>query len=110
MGNVERVFGVYEIRGKKSLAEPGMYGYDAEARVEDQFGDGVFVHVNAYDMFRHYTVAKESIFDGMTGDGDMVETEFIEEYEKMTDAKNSMYAKVFDTLNKVITRMEKGLA
>ena len=105
---VESVWGVYEIRSKSSYAGPGMRGYDAEARVEDQYGNEVFVHVNEYDG-RHYTVSKTSIYDFMTGNAEDPNAIFDEEYSKLSDAKDSAYYKVFDTLNKVITRMEKGL-
>ena len=105
---VESVWGVYEIRSKSSYAGPGMRGYDAEARVEDQYGNKVFVHVNEYDG-RHYTVSKKSIYDFMTGKAEDLKTVFDEEYSKLSDAKGSAYYKVFDTLNKVITRLEKGL-
>lgn len=104
----ESVWGVYEIRGKSSFAGPGMRGYDAEARVEDQYGNTVYVHVNDYDM-RHYTVSKTSIYDFMTGNAEDPEAVFDEEYERLADAKKSAYGKVFETLTKVIARMEKGL-
>lgn len=105
---VESVWGVYEIRSKSSYAGPGMRGYDAEARVEDQYGNAVYVHVNEYDG-RHYTVFKTSIYDFMTGKAEDPNAVFEEEYSKLSDAKDSAYYKVFDTLNKVITRLEKGL-
>ena len=109
MSNVaESVWGVYEIRAKSSYAGPGMRGYDAEARVEDQYGNAVYVHVNDYEI-RHYTVSKTSIYDYMTGKAEEPHAVFDEEYMKLSDAKESKYYKVFDTLTKVITRMEKGL-
>lgn len=105
----ESVWGVYEIRGKSSYAGPGMRGYDAEARVEDQYGNAVYVHVNDYES-RHYTVSKTSIYDYMTGKSEEdPNAVYDEEYEKLSDAKGSKFYKVFDTLNKVITRMERGL-
>ena len=100
---------VCEIRGKMSYAGPGMWGYDAEARVEDHKGENrVYVHVNDYEI-RHYTVSKTSIYDYMTGKAEEPHAVFDEEYMKLSDAKESKYYKVFDTLTKVITRMEKGL-
>lgn len=60
---------VVEIRGKKSFAGPGVYGYDAEARVALEDGSELYVGVNEYDDFRHYTVSGKSVYDEMTGTG-----------------------------------------
>lgn len=130
---------ITEIKAKRSFAGPGMYGYDAEATVVDETGKEVYVHVNAYDSFRHYTVQKESIWDFMAGnvevdtndmekmpffgdpdfdeklkelDGDEPDgndTKRIEEYGRLSDAKGSEYYKVFEALNKSIALMEKGV-
>lgn len=130
---------VSEIRGKRTMAEPGVWAYDAEAVVSGNGEDTVYVHVNEYDMFKHYTVSKSSFFDSIESGTKMSDEEcaafdeeiakiftdgienvdldggedaavdFIEEYSKLADAKQSKYYKVFDTLNKVITRMAKGL-
>lgn len=37
------------------------------------------------------------------------ESPYIEEYHKLSEAKESAYYKVFETLNKVIARLQKGL-
>ena len=96
---------ITEVNAKRSFAGPGVYAFDAEATIWDSdTGDEVYVHVNLYDMFRHYTVGNASLM----GD-DIVETEYSEEYERMSDAKGSEYYKVFDMLNKVLTRMEKSM-
>lgn len=100
----------WQIRGKKSFAGPGMYGYDAEAKVVNEADEEIFVHVNMYEMFRHYTVSKTSTYDFMTSDADAPDgIEYMEEYTKLADAKSSVYYKVFETLNKVITRMQKPI-
>lgn len=57
---------VVEIKAKRTDAAPGMYGYDAEAVVTMESGEVVYVGVNEYDMFKHYTVSKDSLFDKMT--------------------------------------------
>ena len=102
---------INEIKAAKSFAGPGEWAIDAEATVFDtETGKELYVHVNDYDMFRHYTVSETSIYEFMTGDGDDPGAVFTEEYGKFSDAKGSEYYKVFDTLNKVITRLAKGLA
>ena len=109
MSNIESVWGVYEIRSKSSFAGPGMRGYDAEARVEDLYGNDVYVHVNDYES-RHYTVSKTSVYDFMTGKTDEdPNVVFDEEYDKLSDAKESKFFRVFNTLDNVIDLMEEGL-
>lgn len=124
---------VLEIRGRKSFAGPGVYGYDAEAKVIDG-GMEVYVGINYYDDMRHYTVSKESVYDGMTGElaGDDGEEMFagdpnflekldryvekhpvkwperVAEYTSAKDAMGSKYGKVYDTLWKMISRMMEG--
>lgn len=126
---------VIEIRGKKSFAGPGAYGYDAEAKVVDN-GQELYVSINVYDDFRHYTVSKESVFEAMSGtieetedeplfagDPDFLEKadkyleehkdikgpEYIEYYESAGDAKASKYWKAFETLQKVVLRLMDGV-
>ena len=109
MSEAKKNMVVCEIRGKVSYAGPGMKGYDAEARVEDEEWNKVYVHVNDYDG-RHYTVSKTSVFDYMTGkESNFPEPVFDEEYRSLAEAKKSMYGKVFETLTKVVSRMENGL-
>lgn len=124
---------VYNIRATRTLAGPGVYGYDAEAtvRLEDQ--TEVYVHVNEYDDMTHYTVGKESIYDDMTGsaelteadvdeilewkdklmagevDAEATETKFIEEYSSMKDACTSAYKDVFMVLVGVLALIEDGI-
>ena len=101
---------VWQIRGKKSFAGPGMWGYDAEAKVVDENDEEIFVHVNAYDMFHTYTVSKTSVYDFMTSDAEPPEeVKNLEEYGNLKEAKASKYYKVFEALNKVITRMQKPI-
>lgn len=58
---------VCEVRGKRTMAAPGVYGYDAEARVICPDGTELYVSVNKYDEFKHYTVGKSSAYDVMAG-------------------------------------------
>ena len=119
---------VVSIVGKKSFAGPGVYGYDAEAEVvvDDVT---VYVVVNNYDGYTHFTVSEKSIFAEEEDDGEDFEVpfigdpdyeakaakftgesreEYIEYYTNADDAKLSKYRKVFATLGKVIDRMMVG--
>jgi len=100
---------VVSVRGTRTFAGPGMYACDAEATVRTSDGTEVYVHANAYDMFKHYTVSKTSIYDFLTGNGDDPNAVFDEEYNRLADAKVSKYYKVIDMLAKVITRLERGI-
>lgn len=94
---------VYSIQAKKTMAFPGVYGYDAEAMVAaPNSADEIFVHVNSYDGMRSYTVAASSMMDGDVPD-------FIEEYSKLDDAKESKYYGVFKALNAAIRVMVKDI-
>ena len=46
-----------------------------------------------------------STYDAMIGKTEYSESEYVEQYEKLADAKKSEYGKVFDTLVKVINCM-----
>lgn len=101
---------VSEIRGRRTFAGPGSWALTAEARVYDDAGNMWFVMINEYDMFRHYTVSAVSTYALMTGEDDEgpEDVEDVESYESLAETKSSQYAKVFDTLSKVITRLGKG--
>lgn len=124
---------VYNIKATRTLAGPGVYGYDAEAtvRLEDQ--TEVFVHVNEYDDMTHYTVGKESIYDEMTGNAELTEadvdeimawkdklmageveaevheTKFIEEYSSLKEASASEYKDVFMVLTGTLSLLKTGI-
>ena len=108
MTNLEHVWHVYEVRSKASFAGPGVYGYDAEARVEDEYGGRVYVHVNDY-CGRHYTVTKKSMYDFMTGPSDADVPEKEEEYESLKAAEASKYRKVFKMLSAVVSGMQADI-
>lgn len=124
---------VYDVKATRTLAGPGVYGYDVEAtvRLEDQ--TEVYVHVNEYDGMTHYTVGKESIYDEMAGSAELTEadvdeilewkdklmagkveaevpeTKFIEEYSSMKEAAASAYKDVFMVLASVLSLLETGI-
>lgn len=119
---------VVEVKAKRTMAGPGMDAFDAEAVVSEAGKDDVYVHVNEYDMFKHYTVSAKSLMDSEDDGQEMTEeekeafhqkimqmisdcvvdsdvtdgSEYIEEYSKLADAKKSEYGEVFSALSKVI--------
>lgn len=130
---------VSEIRGMRTFAGPGVYGYDAEAAVRDEDGKTLYVYVNGYEGLRHYVVAEKSLYDEMTaipvvaGNEDMPplitdpeferkmtdwlgkwgeagEDGYVEEYRRLSDARESAYYDVFLVLSRMIGLMEKGIS
>ena len=134
-------YAVTSIIGRREMAAPGVYAYDAEAVVSKAGCDDVYVHVNEYDMFEHYVVSEKSLMDTEEADHEMtdaekeeltkefshmledftncngtdagpesnirsVSSEYIEEYTKLSQTKESEYYKVFQTLQKVVNLME----
>lgn len=119
---------VVEIKAKRTMAGPGMDAFDAEAVVSETGKNDVYVHVNEYDMFKHYVVSEKSLMDtdengnemtdaekeafdeelariirdGVVDSDVAIDSEYIEEYSKLTDAKKSKYGDVFSSLSKVI--------
>lgn len=127
---------VYRIRAARTFAGPGSWAGDAEAMVVLDDDSEVFVHVNDYAGMQHYTVSKESIFDELTGSDDSEPTgeendewikdmvagkdfevpetpdepsKFIEEYSKLSEAKESEYYKVFQFLKKSVNMVLSGI-
>ena len=101
---------VVELKATRTFAGPGMYAYDADARVRDENDKELYVHVNAYDMFHVYTVSETSTYAFATNETDVdPEAEYLEYYENKTDAKQSAYWRVFDKLNGMITLIMKGI-
>lgn len=57
---------VVDIRTERTLAAPGVYAIDAEATVRDvETRELVYVNVNWYGDFKHYTVSKDSVVSFM---------------------------------------------
>ena len=106
---MKTVWNVKEIRGKKTMAEPGVFGYDAEAAVSGPDGKEVYVCVNSFDSERQYMVSRTSVYDYMAGDGDEPDMDFVEEYETFEDTKESAYRGVFELLDCIVTAMEEGV-
>ena len=101
---------IISMRAARTFAGPGMYAVDAEAQVRQEDQSIVYVHINAYDMFRHYTVSKTSIYDFMTNATEEdPEAEFEEEYSSLKETQASAYAKVFKALSSVISQIGKAI-
>ena len=77
---------VMEVRGKRTFAGPGMWAFDAEARVVDRDETELYVSVNVYDAFKHYKVSRTSTFDAECG-GCPDDAEPDEEFEKWVAAQ-----------------------
>lgn len=96
---------IIRTRCKKTFAGPGMWAYDAEAKVEDR-GEILYIHQNFYGN-DHFTVAEESIFDYMTGETEEeVIADFIEEYENLDEAQESRYIEIFKMLDQMIRELD----
>lgn len=95
---------INEIKAKKIFAGPGTWAWIAEAIVEDNQGNDLFVTVHYYDG-ENYSVSKQSVYAFLADDGDEPASELLEEYDDYKDAKKSVYAKVFDALRKVIDKL-----
>ena len=99
---------IISMRGTRTFAGPGVYAIDAEAEVRVDNGETVYVHINDYDGFRHYTVSKTSIYDFMTGESDTdPEAVFTEEYTSLKETKTSEYARAFKALSAMVSQIGK---
>ena len=99
---------IISMRGTRTFAGPGVYAIDAEAEVRVDSGETVYIHINDYDSFRHYTVSKTSIYDFMTGASDTdPEAVFTEEYTSLKETRNSEYAAVFKALSAMVSQIGK---
>lgn len=94
------------IRTKKSFAGPGLDAIDAEMKIWDDASDGyVYLHMNVYEG-EHFTAAKFSIFDYMSGETEEEPVgEFDEEYESLVEAMQSNYIEGFILLNNIVNEM-----
>ena len=101
---------IISMRGTRTFAGPGMYAIDAEAETRTDSGETLYVHINDYDSFRHYTVSKTSICDFMTGESaEDPDAKFTEEYTSLKETKDSEYTKVFKTLSAMASQIGKDL-
>ena len=93
-------------RAKVSTACAGMEGFDAEVRVEEVTDKGFntfYVQVNSYNGRSHYAVSKDSAFALL--EGKIEEISFLEEYESMEDAKESVFYKYFFIADRMINEL-----
>lgn len=92
---------IISIKAAVTPVIPPPYAYDAEVQIEEN-GERLFIHINM-QMNSYYTVAKESVFDFMTGKTDeCAEPTILEEYEDFDDTKKSKYAKYFQIADRII--------
>lgn len=126
---------IYEIKAKKTMAAPGAWAYEAEAKVTGpDTEEEVFVLVGEYDGFRNYQVNKASAMNEETaGEADDAAFDEVfeqmrrwqkgedvdfgtdgtedpaEAYEKLSETKGSAYYPVFKVLDAVLKAMEKEI-
>jgi len=129
--NNDTTYTVTSIVGRREMAEPGVYAYDAEAVVSKPDCADVYVHVNEYDMFKHYVVSEKSLMGADESDHEMTEAEkeafsqeiarmirdcevdaeavadaeYIEAYDSLAKSKGSEYYSVFTVLQKMVSLM-----
>ena len=94
---------ITEMKAKNVMAGPGMFAYIAEAKVEDD-GREVYVTVQYYDG-EEYSVAEQSVYGFLAGDGAEPVAELLEEYDSKDAAAESEYAEVFRVLCGMIDRL-----
>ena len=95
---------IYGIKCREIMACAGSWATIAEAEVETDTPnrDTAYVTVQEYDGL-DFSVSKKSMFDFIAGDGsEPAESDFLEEYSTLKDAKASAYAEVFTKLRKVM--------
>lgn len=100
---------VTNLQGKITTGCNGVYGYDAEATVEEGGGGVRYAHANLYDGELTFTVSDTSVYAYLTGEGkDDPHAVFTEEYEGIGEAQESgsKYVKVFEVLDRMIALME----
>ncbi len=92
---------IIEIRGKKV----NMDAWVAEATVEDDNGEELYVTVHYYDG-ETYTVSDQSVYDFMTDDCDEPAADFLEEYDDCDEAAKSDFADVFEILQDLLDKLD----
>ena len=91
-----------KIIAKNVFAGPGNMALVAEAVVENDAGEVVYVTIQDYEG-TEYTVSKQSVYEFLAGSQEEPASEFLEEYLKFgVEAKASAYAEVFAKLKRVI--------
>lgn len=97
--------GIIEIKAKKHFAGPGMWAWLAEALVEDDKGEKVYVTVHYYTG-EDYSVCKQSVYDYFVNGVEEITEELLEEYDNFEDSQSSEYKQVFSALRKVIDMLD----
>ena len=75
MEKTHTTYTVTSVVGRREMAAPGVYAYDAEAVVSKPDCADVYVHVHEYDMFKHYVVSEKSLMDTEEADHEMTDAE-----------------------------------
>ena len=127
----DTTYTVTTIVGRREMAAPGVYAYDAEAVVSKPDCADVYVHVNEYGMFKHYVVSEKSLMDADDSSHKMTDAEkeefsqeiarmirdcevdaeavadaeYIEAYDSLAKSKGSEYYSVFTVLQKMVSLM-----
>ena len=92
---------IYSIKAERTMAEPGILAFDAEARVlTDERGE-LYVSVNRFDGDTHYGVSDISFIDG-----GCEEPKYLKEYESTDEAGRSPYGEVFHKLESIVGMLE----
>jgi len=94
---------IYGIKSKEVMACPGSWALVAEAEVENDNGEEVYVLIQDYDGF-NVVITKKSSYDYLVGDGkEWAEGEdVLEDYGSLKEAKESVYYGVIEKLRKVV--------
>ena len=95
---------IYGIKCREVMACAGSWAVVAEAEVEIENGEEIYVTAQEYDGLE-LTVSKQSLYAFLVGNGQAPAEEFVEEYRAWKDTKESAYAEVFARLKKVMKMM-----
>jgi len=95
---------IYGIRCREVMACAGSWATVAEAEVEIENGEEVYVTAQEFDTLE-LTVSKQSLYAFLVGNAGEPADGFTEEYTAWKDAKASAYAEVFARLKKVMKMM-----
>lgn len=97
---------ITELKAKNITACPGSVICVAEATVQDDEMNEVFVTYAEDDLGEHFTVSESSVYTYLVEDSEEI-PQTAEEYEKQKDAKGSAYWPVFALLKKTLKGMDE---
>lgn len=92
---------IYSIKSEQVMACAGAWAKVAEAMVENDAGEDVYVTMQDYDELSAI-VARNSSFEYLAGDAEAPDMQFVEEFESLAEMKRSSYWPVIDKLRKVM--------